>query len=124
MSDDLLGTKAVELIADVDNSHSYVESDIPLLVNQADVNFFESQMNPKLDSMSQSLISGGESLSHSLAQKKHDFEQALKVASESAKASDVLAAARSLSEYSIQTSIVAKAAGKSSQAVDKITNLQ
>lgn len=124
MSTDSLGAKSIELVANFDNSSGYVESGQYVSIDQSDVAFFESQMNPKLDSMSKDIVNGAESLSHSLAQKKHDFEEALKIASESSKASDVLAAARSLSEYSIQTSIVSKAAGKSSQAVDKVTNLQ
>lgn len=93
------------------------------VADHTDVNFFENQLMAKPDPLSQDIVQGANSLTNNLAEKKQAFEDALAKASHSADPSDVLAAARSLSEYSIQTSIVAKAAGKSSQAVDKMTNL-
>ncbi|KZM39127.1 hypothetical protein OA92_21270 [Marinomonas sp. SBI22] len=113
----------IEITSDLDSDNSLVSTDKAYSANQDDVNFFESQLQTKPDPLSQDIIQGANSLSSNLAEKKHAFESALAKASNSADPTDLLAAARSLSEYSIQTSIVAKAAGKSSQAIDKMTNL-
>jgi len=113
----------IEITSDLDSDNSLVSTDKAYSANQDDVNFFESQLQAKPDPLSQDIIQGANSLSSNLAEKKHAFESALAKASNSADPTDLLAAARSLSEYSIQTSIVAKAAGKSSQAIDKMTNL-
>ena len=113
----------IEITSDLDSDNSLVSTDKAYSASQDDVNFFESQLHAKPDPLSQDIIQGANSLSSNLAEKKHAFESALAKASNSADPTDLLAAARSLSEYSIQTSIVAKAAGKSSQAIDKMTNL-
>lgn len=121
MGADFIGN--IEITTEAIDEESFLDSNKIQIANQSDVNFFESQLQAKPDPLSQDIIQGANSLSNSLAEKKHAFESALAKASGSADPADVLAAARSLSEYSIQTSIVAKAAGKSSQAIDKMTNL-
>lgn len=123
MAIEISGQPMIELISNVGDKSSYTEMNPAASLDRSDVHFFESQLNTKPDVMAENITSGADMLSNSLKQKKASFETALKKASESADSADILAAARSLSEYSIQTSIVAKAAGKSSQAVDKVTSL-
>jgi len=116
--------QSVDLSINLEEGSGFSEMTEAQHADVADVSFFESQLNTKPDAMSADIVQGANLVSDSLEQKKHEFESALAKASNTANPADVLAAARSLSEYSIQTSIVAKAAGKSSQAIDKITNLQ
>jgi type III secretion system YscI/HrpB-like protein len=75
------------------------------------------------DPFADGIISHVDSISSSLADKKLAFEQDLAKASKTAEAKDILEATRSLSEYSLQTSLVAKIASKTSSAIDKLTNL-
>ena len=123
MIEDQVGRVELSIDDSVDET-TEVHSTSLGVADSADVAFFESQLAAKPDPLGKDIISSADSLSNSLNDKKMEFESALKRASATADPNDVLAAARSLSEYSIQTSIVAKAAGKSSQAVDKVTNLQ
>lgn len=123
MSD--LGISSVSLVVGQPGEVGYTEATEVGAADRGDVNFFEQQMAaPPTDPLRDDLVSGASGLSNTLKESKAAFESALKKASETGESNDVLAAARSLSEYSIQTSLVAKAAGKSSQAINKLTSLQ
>ena len=86
-----------------------------------DVHAFEKALFH--DPFAENVFSKIESVSGSLSEMKVDFEKSLKKAADSAQPSDILDSMRKLSEYTLQTSMIAKAAGKTSQAVEKLTNL-
>lgn len=75
------------------------------------------------DPQSQSVFKSVDFISNQLSEKKIDFEIQLNKAVKTAEAKDILAATRSLSDYSLHTAMIAKVAGKTSQAIDKLTNL-
>lgn len=112
------GFKAMQFALSDNESLSQGNEDF---VNMNDVEAFEKALFH--DPLSDQIISQVDSISSSLSDKKLEFEKLLKTAADTTKPEDILAATRSLSEYSLHTSMVAKAAGKSSQAIEKLTNL-
>lgn len=86
-----------------------------------DVRAFENALHD--DPFADGIMAKVDSVSGSLAETKVEFEKSLKLAAETSDPTHILESMRMLSEYTLQTSMVAKAAGKTSQAVDKLTNL-
>lgn len=86
-----------------------------------DVHAFENALFQ--DPFADSVFAKIETFSGSLSDMKVDFEKSLKKAADSAEPADILDSMRKLSDYTLQTTMVAKAAGKTSQAIDKLTNL-
>jgi type III secretion system YscI/HrpB-like protein len=86
-----------------------------------DVTEFEKSLFE--DPFADGIISHVDTISSSLADKKLTFEQDLAKAAKTADSNDILAATRSLSEYSLQTALLTKIASKASSAIDKLTNL-
>ena len=76
------------------------------------------------DPIGDQIIGQVDNLSNSLAEKKLEFEKSLKKAAETAESSDIIEATRNLAEYSLHTTMISKIASKTSQAIEKLTNLQ
>ena len=91
-------------------------------VNRDDVHAFESALHH--DPLANTILGGVDHVSNSIAEKKIEFEKALLKATESKDPADVINTARALSEYSLHTAIVTKAASKTSQAIQKVTSPQ
>ena len=87
-----------------------------------DVHAFEAGLHH--DPLANTILGGVDHVSNSIAEKKIDFEKALLKATESKDPADMINTARALSEYSLHTSIVTKAASKTSQAIQKVTSPQ
>jgi len=90
--------------------------------NSDDVHAFEAALHH--DPLANTILGSVNHVSNSIAEKKIEFEKALLKATESKDPADVVNTARALSEYSLHTSIVTKAASKSSQAIQKVTSPQ
>lgn len=75
------------------------------------------------DPFAESIMSKIGNVSGELSGLKVDFEVSLKKAAETSSSTDILNSMRLLSEYTLQTSMIAKTAGKTSQAVEKLTSL-
>lgn len=90
--------------------------------NPDDVAYFESELYS--DTFADSIFSKLGSYSDSLSESKKDFEMSLEKAVRTSESSDVIDSMRKLSDYTLQVTMMSKTAGKLSQAVDKLTNLQ
>ena len=89
---------------------------------QDDINEFEKYLY--FDPIGDQIFGQVDQISNNLAEKKIEFEKSLKKAAETAKSSDIIEATRNLAEYSLHTTMVSKVASKTSQAIEKLTNLQ
>ena len=87
-----------------------------------DVHTFQSALYD--DPVANKIIGQVDHISNSIAEKKLMFEKSLKKATETHDPADMINTARALSEYSLHTSIVTKAAQKSSQAIQKLISPQ
>jgi type III secretion system YscI/HrpB-like protein len=90
--------------------------------NSGDVHTFESALHH--DPLANTILGGVDHVSNSIAEKKIAFEKSLLKATESKDPADMVNTARALSEYSLHTAIITKAASKTSQAIQKVTSPQ
>ncbi len=106
---------------DIDGNEStyYLESHNQL--DNGDVHAFENALHS--DPLAESVFGKVDHVSNSLAGKKVEFEHALKKAADTSNPADITNSMRIMSEYALQTAMVAKIAGKTSQSIDKLTNL-
>lgn len=112
----LIGGGADTAVAEVDLSSTKYQA------SADDVHAFEKALHH--DPLANSIIGKVDSVSNVIAEKKLDFERALLKATKTNDPADMVNTARALSEYSLQTAIVTKAASKASQAIQKITSPQ
>ncbi len=88
----------------------------------SDIHAFENALH--YDPQANQIMGQVDHISNALAEKKVAYEKALKKATETQNPADMIDTARAISEYSLHTAIVTKAASKSSQAIQKLTSPQ
>lgn len=75
-------------------------------------------------SFASQIVNNFSNYSEGMAAKKVEFESALTKASETGSPDDVYAATKAMGDYQLQVLLATKVASKSSNAIEKLTNLQ
>ena len=104
-------------------NNSLPENKVTNFTNQQDVLQFNEALSNKSDITSNSSIMSSHPLKH-LASLEADYVRKLQHLSTSLNPGDYMKTARSLSAYQLESLVTVKVISKTTQAIEKLTNLQ